>query len=198
MAYIPPALERPASIILDYYYDVADEVFTSLPDSGRISTDGKTTLARHYLPGVVLTTIATGETRSRYLRFKGLARQIGRAELAKLGVHPHEPYEDLVIACSGHASDPVWIVPSEVRHHVRKLGHVQSTFGGGLPIRYGQADPWVVLWPSKFGDEIYTVTDGHIVDMRGQLPQTIEACMSVAGLLAVRDPAIADLLDDSV
>lgn len=188
------AQENTRHFIEQYFYDIAEPQFYTLPDRGAISQDGYHSIACWDLPGVRLTRLQSGSGESKYMRFQGLGQKIGMLELALIGVHPHEQYPDLVIA-SGYRQHEFVIVPSEVRHQARKRRSIIVPKGADKPALPSAANAWLSVGLDKYNPGIYQ-TLGSTVNVAKAMPSTVEACLSVAQFLVAEERGLKGFLNN--
>lgn len=192
--------EHVGKVVTMYFDDIANPRFSSPPDRGGITTDGKSSVSYYDLPhGVRLAKIKTGGIETRYMRFGGLAASIGQAELSRLGVLSNEQYPDLVIAHEPASGGYFTIVPNELRHHVKRLRRIQRPMGNDRPPLLGKSEPWVRIEASMYSEGIYekSAEGPGMVDIVNELPATAQACLSVAQFLVAQELALTGSWQDS-
>lgn len=193
-------LERPGLILQQYCQNKIDPIANDIPDRGKAFEKTQRTMRFFDLEGARFSVIKTRGIEDRYIRFKGLGQMIGRTELGAIGVQPHETYPDLVVAYPRHET-ALPIVPNEARHHVRRLRTVETPAMSSKlrPPLHGQPEPWVKVQIGTYSDHKIWGVDrlsGRHVDMTEYLPQTVEACMSVAQLMVADEATLARLLQE--
>lgn len=187
-------IEHPGAIVARYYHDVASARFTDFPDRAAITKDDRSTISYHDLDGVRLATIKSGSLQTQYMRFFGLAGSITQHELSRIGVRPYEAYPDLVVACDSPTNE-FTVVPTELRHHMRRLQKRLVPLGATRPPHIHPIDTWPQLKPGKYTSGIYSAhTRGEgLLDIRPEMPELTDACMSIAQLLVAQEAGIKEL-----
>jgi hypothetical protein len=182
--------EHTGQIVGEYFNSVVMPRLESASD--RVTSRGDLYLSYYDFPDARLTAIDQRGTHSRYVRFFGLAEQIPREELDHIGVLATDQYPDLVVAfpsVPNNFGSMMRIVPSELRDHARTMRDTQlpTRRRGALP------SPNPVLYTTPGYHDIYIRRDRRFTPMGDRLPETLEACRSVAQLIVMHEMEQAGL-----
>lgn len=182
--------ERPTQFIAAYHLRIARPGFAQPPDK-TIDTGSHVSTYRN-IGDAQLTTIHHKELNidERYIRFFGLASGIPPEELEMLNFpDPEYMRHDLVVACPFR-----WMHPNKFRLVSEEVGHDYTP----EEVKVASHERTWLPSPEEYGQIINDVRRpgvymslpeplGVELNIRDDVPMTVEACLSVGGLFMVRD-----------